>query len=380
MKKIINILSVVLMAVSLSSCNNDDVLESGSKVTLKLDISAAALSDVTSRALGDPGIAEFFEKPTEVHVFMAVGDPKTPNVNPVYKYTVTDLSWVRSADSLYYVATDAEGLLFSLDIQADPAIKFESATANQMRAYLVASFSPITFDNLSTGTYGKCQTTSKQDITEQQLLNLQLFASGTSGGYSSAVSLRDLYSSPYNLRMEGTSFAKLDNPQNNRSRYYGTATEKDQTSVTFRMTLYHTAAKVDFQWNTASPTQSNVMQYAIVANAPQKGYAFKQAETVPGVGRYSKILLDDTASAAEAAADDDNNNNTGRYANADQVNPSNQWSGRAYTYVLQPGDLGYKIKTAAKLHDKTAAIGTQGNSGTNDIFAAWYKLDFNISE
>jgi len=386
MKKVIYILSAVLLAITLPSCNEDEIVDSARKVSLKLDITASAGSEVDgSRALGDPGIAEFFEKPTVVHVFMAVGDPKTPQSNPVYWYTVNNMSWQRSADSLYFRSTNANGQLFSQDIQVAPSIKFDALAANRMRAYMVASYSPITFDDISTTSFGKCQKAStKADLTEQQLFDLKIFASGTSGSSDYSVSLRDLYSSPFNLRMEGANFSKLSDPVNVRTGYYGTATAKDVESVTFTMTLYHTAAKIDFQWNAESNTQANVMQYALIANAPKKGYVFKPTETVASVERYSKILLDDMGSEAEAAADDDNTGHSARYADAFQANPSNQWSGRAYTYVLQPGDLSYKIKTASvsALHEGTVTVpvadGNKGNKGTNDIFAAWYKLDFNI--
>ncbi|MBP5717186.1 MAG: hypothetical protein J6W69_08715, partial [Bacteroidales bacterium] len=135
-------------------------------------------------------------------------------------------------------------------------------------------------------------------------------------------------------------------------------------------------SKVDFQWNAVSVSQSNVMQSAIVNNAPRQGYLFRTAQTAGIGGTYSKVLL--ANNTISFVADDMNDYHLAQYADATTVSPTSQWSGRAYTYLLPPGDLVYTLTTSEGGSTQRSVTKPVGNGTTNDIFAAWYKLDFNL--
>ncbi len=88
-------------------------------------------------------------------------------------------------------------------------------------------------------------------------------------------------------------------------------------------------------------------------------------------------------------ADDMNASHEAKYADVWSVNPGNQWSGRAYTWVLQPGNLNYTVSTVdasrvkenngtVRVDDNSSNNGKGDNGISNDIFAAWYKLNFTI--
>ncbi|MBE6331337.1 MAG: hypothetical protein E7070_03385 [Bacteroidales bacterium] len=358
--------------MGLTACNNDDAANS-SQVTLRYELALPVESSqlATATRAGDPGIAEFFERPQLLYLFLAEGDPTTPSANNVYFYNIpcSQSDWTRSSDSLVFRGK------FSQLVDWDPEVGISSNL--KLRAYLVASYDLITtVDAIGVNEYNKV--TKPAGFTESDLLDLQFFASLSDGSYS--LSLRDVYSTPYNLTYDG-GLAKLANADADRTGYYGTVTDiagSGSTGViSIKDTLYHTAAKVDFQWHAASIGQSNVMQSAIIDNAPKRGYLFRQAATVSGVQTYTKVLLGNS-SLADGAADDMNDTHSARYADATLADATNQWSGRAYTYVLQPGDLDFTLTTSEGGTNSRSVVKPAGNGTTNDVFAAWYKLDFNL--
>lgn len=358
--------------MGMTACNDDDAASSV-QVTLRYELALPVESSqsATSTRAGDPGIAEYFERPQLLYLFLAEGDPTTPSANGVYFYNIpcTQSDWTRSSDSLVFRGK------FSQLVDWDPEVGISSNL--KLRAYLVASYDLITTTTaIGVNEYNKVN--SPAGFTESDLLDLQFFASSTDASY--LLSLRDVYSTPYNLTYEG-GLAKLANADADRTGYYGTVTDiagSGSTGViTIKDTLYHTAAKVDFQWHSASVSQSNVMQSAIIDNAPQRGYLFRPAATVSGVPTYTKVLLGNS-SLADDAADDMNDTHSARYADATLADATNQWSGRAYTYALQPGDLYFTLTTSMGGSSSHSVEKPAGNGTTNDIFAAWYKLDFNL--
>ena len=371
MKNSAYILLAAATCLGWAACN-DDHAATAPQVTLQYDLTLPVDADASADTrAGDPGIAEFFERPQLLYLFLAEGDPTTPSANNVYFYNIpcSQSDWTRSSDSLVFLGK------FSQMVDWDPEVSISSSL--QLRAYMVASFDIITTTQaIGTNEYNKV--TTPAGFTESDLLNLQFYASATDGTYS--LSLRDVYSTPYNLTYSG-GLTKLSNADADRTGYYGTVTEIAGSGasgvIAIKDTLYHTAAKVDFQWHATTISQSNVMQSAIIDNAPRQGYLFRPAATVSGVQTYTKVLLGNSA-LADGAADDMNDTHAARYADATLADATNQWSGRAYTYVLQPGDLDYTLTTSEGGSNPRSVSKPVGNGTTNDIFAAWYKLDFNL--
>ena len=358
------LLTLVLTALCAVSCREDETASS-EQFTLSLDVTLPLEREELTRAAGDPGIAEFFERPRYLSLFLAVGEPTTPSDNKVYFFNIpcSQSDWMRSADSLVFVGR------FSQIISWDPDVTISSSTS--MRAYMVASFDAYTTEPIvQVNNYHKVTNTG---FSESDLINMQFYASSALGGYT-RFSLRDIYSTPYNLSEKRFNVV----PADNRTGYYGTVKQLvssgDASIISVVDTLYHTAAKIDFQWNAASAAQENVMVSATVDNAPTRGYLFRTAETVPGITTYSKVLL----RGGSVTADDLNQGHVARYADAEEVSVGSQWSGRAYTYVLQPGDLSFTVTTSAGGSTSATVQRPASNGSTNDIFAAWYKLNFQI--
>jgi hypothetical protein len=358
------LLALMLTALCGVSCREDETAAS-EQFTLSMDVTLPLEREGLTRAAGDPGIAEFFERPRYLSLFLAVGEPTTPSANQVYFFNIpcSQSDWKRSADSLVFVGR------FSQIISWDPEVSITPSTS--MRAYMVASFDAYTTEPIvQVNNYHKVTNTG---FTESALIDMQFYASSALGGYT-GFSLRDIYSTPYNL--SETRFNVV--PADNRTGYYGTVKQVVGSGtagiISITDTLYHTAAKVDFQWNTATASQENVMVSATVDNAQTRGYLFRTAETIPGVPTYSKVLL----RGGNVTADDMNQGHAARYADAEEVSVGSQWSGRAYTYVLQPGDLSFTVTTSEGGATSATVQRPQSNGNTNDIFAAWYKLPFNI--
>lgn len=374
MKKILYTTLLVLSIASLMGCkdevdssqvtlNFEMVLPVGmNKDTVNLDVTRAG-------GAGDPGLAEYFERPRFLYLFLTPGKPTTPDINPVYFYSIptSQSEWRRSPDSLVFIGK------FSQIVNWDPAVNLEDLKGGNLRAYMVASFNEVTF-NPNGNTYNEYHKMTSKFTTERELLDLKFYAYEGSNNYSK-MSLRDIYTTPFNL---STGWSLLDNALNNRTDYYGTVTnivgEKQTGIIAMKDTLYHLASKVDFQWNAETHGQSNAMQSVVINNCPKQGYLFRPTENV-GAGVYSKVLLENEQ--GNVSADDKNNSHEAKYANADSSDPGNQWSGRAYTYLLQPGSINYTINTS----EGGSHAGTrnpESNGFTNEIFAAWYKLNFRI--
>lgn len=285
MKKLYYILTIAVLLATASACSDHDGLDGleNNQLTLSMDVVLAADNAANqTRMVGDPGLAEFFEKPQHLYLFLAVGAPTTPGKNPVYCYQfeTNQSKWTRSADSLVFKGRELQTVNWDSDIRLTSDL--------ECRAYMVASFDAITFNPVIS--YNDVHRVTSGPTTESELLNLKFYAYDGQNDYAN-LSLRDVYSSPYNLSQ---SWTKMSNASTNRTNYYGTVTDikitGDKGLISINDTLYHTAAKVDFQWNAQSHTQSNVMVNALVDNAPKQGYLFRPSETV-SAGTYSKVLL-----------------------------------------------------------------------------------------
>ena len=363
------IMATAAVLAGFTACKDDDEPQAA-QMTLAYDLTLPVESGSDLTRVGDPGIAEFFERPQQLYLFLAEGDPQTPAQNDVYFYSFpcNQSDWKRSADSLVFQGK------FSKTVDWDPSVPI--STDLKLRAYIVASYDILT-THVSIGVNEYNRVTTPADFTESKLLDLRFYAAATDGTYR--LSLRDVYSTPYNLA-DGGGIVKMANADADRTDYYGTvksiAGAGNAGLITVRDTLYHTASKVDFQWNAASVSQSNVMQSAIVNNAPRQGYLFRTAQTAGIDGTYSKVLL--ANNTISFVADDMNDYHLAQYADATAVSPTSQWSGRAYTYILPPGDLVYTLTTSEGGSTQRSVTKPVGNGTTNDIFAAWYKLDFNL--
>ena len=368
MKNILYILILTaLVALNCVGCKEDENIGEHMQVTLHIDVTLPIDQENQTRAAGDPGLAEFFERPRYLSLFLAAGNPTTPDQNRVYYFNIPcqQSDWTRSSDSLVFRGRFSQ--LINWD--TDPVVALTNSIP--LRAYMVASFDAyITNPIIQVNNYRKV---INSGFSESSLLDMQFYATSAQNNYE-GMSLRDIYSTPYNLSSQDyTPISATD-----RTGYYGTVKDivasGDAGVIYMADTLYHVAAKVDFRWNTVTPSQENVMVSALLNNAPDRGYLFRPAEKVSEAGSYSKVLL----RGGEVTADDLNRNHEARYADATEVNPGIQWSGRAYTYILQPGELDFTVTTSLGGSTRATAQPPSDNGNTNRIFAAWYLLPFSI--
>ena len=360
MKKFYYILTISALWIAISACSDHDGMEglSDNQLTLSMDVVlAASNSGEQTRAVGDPGLAEFFEKPRHLYLFLAVGEPTTPNNNPVYCYALetSQSKWTRSADSLVFKGRELKTVNWDSNIQLNSDLK--------CRAYMVASYDELTFNPVIN--CNDVNRVTSGPTTESALLDLKFYAYAGQNDYSK-LSLRDVYSTPYNL---SNSWTKMSDASTNRTNYYGTVTDIKVTGgkglISINDTLYHTAAKVDFQWNAQSHTQSNVMVNALVDNAPKQGYLFRPSETV-SAGTYSKVLLN--GGEIQGGGTTTTTKEVDRYIMvADSVKVAETWDNQFWIVAKEEfhsGDL-FELSADIKADKATSTIETQihGNPG-----------------
>lgn len=359
MKKLFYILPLFVMLAA--ACHDDDdSVTATQSVTLNVDLALPA--DQGSRTMGDPGVEEIFLPPTQLWVFLAA---QTKHAELVYaaRFSTPEDAWILSADGKVYQYNDKRIMTFDgLDLFDQPEI----------RAYLVASHEPLSFTGVSLNVPAEDGQAAKQTITEAQLTRLCFNTRYGTRGNMHYISLRDVYSTPCNLSKDWT----LTTPCS--SDYYGTVPEEYFVASIISVvdTLYHVAAKVDFQWTAStSNAQPNVAQGIVLNRLPATGYVFRPTENAnPGSysAVYSKSLL------GSQTADD--------MSAAVAVTPGNQWNGRAYSYMLQPANniLNYTFTTknnASKGGYQGVADPRDAVKGwTSSVFASWYKVDLLIED
>jgi len=352
--KIFKYILPLLALISIVSCKQEDGVNESGVMTLNLNLAIPLDPQVSSRTLGDPGVDEEFLKPSVLWVFIVAVQGEDELVYSI-RYSTMDREWALSSDNkaLYY--SDNRICNFEgLEMGKNPVI----------RAYLVASYDTFAFDQDLEAPAADF-TPVRQHIDENALTHLTIRAQFA----DQYISLRDLYSTPYNLN------TNWHDKNAEGGTYYGTVDSRyfEAGIINVSDTLYHVAAKADFQWNPeTSNSQPNVVRSIVLNNMPVSGYAFRPTENPSSVRTYSKLLL------GEAAADDTNS--------FTEVTPGNQWSGRAYGFMFQPG--GNRLSYTFTTKNNASSGGYQGiadpttveNSDNSGVFTSWYKVDHNIKD
>jgi hypothetical protein len=161
--------------------------------------------------------------------------------------------------------------------------------------------------------------------------------------------LKNLYSTPYNLMKKSET-----------STYYGTVSDYTSNSPHVEMVLYHTAAKLDLNWNVASSIQSTTSVGSIALTGLSRGgYLFRPMEnTTAASSTFTHTITTDVG---------------------------NQWYGREETYVIPFGSdlnsytLNMTIKNGVNSCTTTTSQSIQiGNAGMTAVFTPWMLGKVNI--
>lgn len=274
-----------------SGCSDDEVVSSASskteRLTLQFDAVIPVDEDVTRSIDGDPGVYEKFEKPHYLHTFVYVEqgtNKKVYHFQKTFSHDEAEAAWTLNGDRTCFHYTYDQTIDWASG-------NFQVGTNGDnptLRAYMVASHEAIVFGGKSLGNGASALL---DGFTERDILDLTFSAQYN----SSYINLRDIYSTPYNLSKSWTEIT-----DGSRTNYYGTLSQSlvDKKIFLVADTLYHTCAKVDFEWNTESIYQANTAESIVLGGAsktlPSSGYIFRPAENVSGTSytnTYSKLLL-----------------------------------------------------------------------------------------
>ena len=316
-------------ALLLASCSSDPGAEDGGRqvrmpIVLAIPANNAELTTGSTgakatRAEGDPGTYEKFELPTHLYIYLintSIGETKvlTPEGMDKEKnggYSLDSKKWTKTTttdnkkDSIY-TYTDQIRIIIPEDRKTGVV-------------YAAMSTVPITV------------TYTGNDVANAT------FTLGTEAKDKESEALKNLYSSPYNLK-------------NANGVYYGTVSDYSSNSPYINMVLYHVASKLDVQWNVDASVQDNVKLSQIkLTGLSSGGKLFKPLENTASSSTYDETFTPDEGS---------------------------QWYGRRATYVIpvKQSDGTYQfpmtLTNSVDNSDKpTTAKATP--SSVNDVFVPW---------
>ncbi|MBQ8938886.1 MAG: hypothetical protein IJ047_01510 [Paludibacteraceae bacterium] len=334
------------MALALAGCKvNEPEQKLGLPLSICLpanEVQSARYAPAARRAIGDPGETELFLFPLHLYIIVMKQDNTTKvwSVWHAEERTLTDADWEPKhysgplptmEDSIYQYTEQ-----INLPLTAGGS-KFYG------RVYAVASAERLNFN----------KTWSSGITSLDDLLSLTFNTSGVQS------SLQHIYSSPYNLTLNGD--------------YYGSFNSNLQRVPYVNLLLYHIAAKVDIKWNVEEEKRINKadrenavrLTYMEARNLFNgNAYCFKPMRNVSG----SALTSGATVKIAE--------NDEGLW-----------WEGRSYFYTIPytitaGGKQYYPLQMTLKTNGSTET-GYQPTLNlqvdTTAKFVPWLRANFNLT-
>ena len=335
------------MALVLAGCGrNEPEQKLGLPLSICLpanEVQSARYAPAARRAIGDPGETELFLFPHNLYIIVMKQDEDTKawTVWETIDRTLADSAWKPTryvgllptmGDSIYQYTEQINLLLSSSD-------HFKG------RVYAIASAEPLSFN----------KALSSSGITSMNdLLDLTFNTSEIQS------SLQHIYSSPYNLTLNGD--------------YYGSFNSNFQRVPYVKLLLYHVAAKVDIKWNVQEEKRINKadrenavrLTYMEARNLFNgNAYCFKPmrntVESLPTEGQNIKII-------------------------ADSTNEGQWWEGRSYFYTIP-----YTLTSDPNYYPLQMTLKTNGSTetgyqptlnlrvDTTAKFVPWLRANFNLT-
>ena len=330
--RITYIILMAMAALLMAACNSHDdegVPVQTVTMPIRLSIPAEGFSEHTrATAAGDPGTFETFKLPQFLYAFLYSEYIDGTNTTRTVIFKKIDLTAgsTNNDDKQTYVSkfwkkvkADNGDSLYTY--KGDLSIDLPLQRTNG-RVYVAASYFDLLKPdkpNLST-TDSKAVTklTSEEDIKnvcftvkDEDLRN----------------SLQDLYSSPYNYKIN--------------NEYYGTLKDYSSKVPHIDMVLYHVAARVDISWNVAADTEAETLelqkQLRITFQEPRKNFQTQCLLFRP---------MENVVQAADpwpSPAYDLNKLIT--------MNQGNHWYGRQVYYMIP-----YKFKNSSSSYDNQLIV------------------------
>lgn len=314
--------ALMLTSCSTSDSPSDDERVVSMPVHLSIPANDASLAGggtaaKATRAEGDPGTYEKFQLPTHLYIYIvntALDNTtktvlKPEGMDQTNGYTLKAGNWVKtttpdnSRDSVYTYTGEIRIII----------------PEDRLAGTVYAAMSSVPITVSFTGT----------DI-EDATFTLSDEVKGNEGE-----ALKNLYSSPYNLKADG--------------KYYGIVNDYRSNNPHINMVLYHTAAKLDLQWNVDASVQSTVKVSQI------------QLTRLSGGGKLFKPLENTSAAATT-------------YSETFTLDAGSQWYGRKATYVIpvnSNGSYQFPLKITNSVSTKTTDATATVTPGSNTVFAPW---------
>ena len=329
MKKITNILTALLMALSLVGCSSDDEPTTREvTLTIPVDIYSSNV-EVTSRAAeqGDPGNDVVFEKPLYLYIYACVKE-SGDTYELLTKTIVPAAENADDSDNKWTLqGKDTNDERWHKDINVTFKMSGELAgNEGDSRVFAIASR-----DDLSKVLPTTYTSSTTKSTVEAMTLD---FASFTSE------QLKNIYSTP------------LGDTKN------GVIANNDDVLTCSTVKLYHVAAKVDFTWEVASSLYGTTELASIQCTGlPTTCKIFEPTANPTGTGT-SLVLGASTDNPVNAAGMD------------------NKWIGRAYAFMLQPptdGKINYTV-TFGGSASRAAVNGSITPQTLNTTYTGWYRV------
>ena len=293
-------------------------------------LTAGAAGAKATRAEGDPGTYEKFELPKYLYIYLlntSIDGTRTTLLEPegmngATGYPLGKDKWVKTTtqdsnkDSIY-TYTDEIRIIIPED-------------RSKGVVYAAMSTVPITVSGVP----------ERSTLTDATTIENATFTLGSDATGKEGEALKNLYSSPYNLK-------------NANGDYYGQVSDYATNSPYINMVLYHVGAKLDLQWNVDASVQDKVKLSKIeLTGLSSGGYLFKP--------------LKNTSASTSTY-----------YSETFSLDAGSQWYGRQATYVIPVNNGGsYQFSmtltnSAGSAATTTPATATVTPSTSNNVFAPW---------
>ena len=322
----LTLLALVASCSSDSSADGDDRMVS-MPIVLAIPASNASLTAEeahakTTRAEGDPGTYEKFELPKYLYIYL---------INTPINGTETKV-----------LTPEGMNPQNGYDLKADKWTKTTTQDNNKDSIYTYTDQIRIIIpENRKTGVVYAAMSTvpiTVSGVDNPGTVADATFTLGKEAKDNESEALKNLYSSPYNLK------------KNNQ--YYGIVSDYNSNSPYINMVLYHVASKLDLQWNVDASVQSSVKLSSITLTGLSSG------------GKLFKPLENTTA--------------TSPYSETFSLDDGSQWYGRKATYVIpvKSTDGNYQfpmtLTNGAKTpNTTTTAKATVTPSAINKVYVPW---------
>ena len=339
------------MALALAGCKvNEPEQKLGLPLSICLpanEVQSARYAPAARRAIGDPGETELFLFPYHLYIIVMKQDNTTKewSVWHAEERTLTDADWKPTRyvgllptmeDSIYQYTEQ-----INLTLTAGGS-KFYG------RVYAVASAEPLSFN--FNKTWSSAGITSLDD-----LLSLTFNTSEVQS------SLQHIYSSPYNLTLNGD--------------YYGSFNSNLQRVPYVNLLLYHVAAKVDIKWNVQEEKRINK---ADRENAVRLTYM------------EARNLFNGNAYCFKPMKNEVTTLPTSGYNIENIVTLSDEglwWEGRSYFYTIpyyvagEPDYFPLQMVLCTNGVDKEDGykLTLKQPMDTSDVFVPWLRGNFNLT-